>query len=105
MKNNILSFAKRYFSREEVEVLSAISDPKLSEAYVKALGIGFSGAPFNTFTIRFSDANTNPEDSTIAIVPLEKQTNLTTNWQFAQLELAGSHYATICRQKDDLPGG
>ncbi|KAM0067225.1 putative holo-[acyl-carrier-protein] synthase [Helianthus debilis subsp. tardiflorus] len=116
MKNNILSFAKRYFSREEVEVLSAISDPEaqrhefiklwtLKEAYVKALGIGFSGAPFNTFTIRFSDANTNPEDSTIAIVPLEKQTNLTTNWQFAQVELAGSHYAAICRQKDDLPGG
>ncbi|KAI7730772.1 hypothetical protein M8C21_020877 [Ambrosia artemisiifolia] len=116
MKNRILSFAKRYFSREEVEVLSAISDAEvqrhefiklwtLKEAYVKALGIGFSGAPFNTFTIRFRAANSRPEDSTIAIVPLEKPTNLTTNWQFAQVELAGTHYAAICRQNDGFPGG
>ncbi|KAI3732863.1 hypothetical protein L1987_64073 [Smallanthus sonchifolius] len=116
LKSNILSFAKRYFSCEEVEVLSAISDPEvqrhefiklwtLKEAYVKALGTGFSGAPFNTFTIRFGDANPNPEDSAIVIVPLEKPTNLTTNWQFAQVELAGSHYAAICRQNDGLPGG
>ncbi|KAI3819802.1 hypothetical protein L1987_13654 [Smallanthus sonchifolius] len=116
MKSNILSFAKRYFSCEEVEVLSAISDPEvqrhefiklwtLKEAYVKALGTGFSGAPFNTFTIRFGVANPNPEDSAIVIVPLEKPTNLTTNWQFAQVQLAGSHYAAICRQNDGLPGG
>ncbi|KAK9061433.1 hypothetical protein SSX86_018614 [Deinandra increscens subsp. villosa] len=118
LKNNILSFAKRYFSCEELEVLSAISDPEvqrhkfiklwtLKEAYVKALGIGFSGAPFNTFTIRFGGANPNPEvlDSAIAVVPLEKPTNLTTNWQFKQLELADSHYAAICRQNDGLLGG
>lgn len=29
MKNNILSFAKRYFTFEEVELLSAISDPEV----------------------------------------------------------------------------
>ncbi|KAK1437046.1 hypothetical protein QVD17_02831 [Tagetes erecta] len=115
-KNNILSFAKRYFSCEEVKVLSAISDPEvqrhefiklwtLKEAYVKALGIGFSGAPFNTFTIRVGAANSNPEGSAIVVVPLEKPTNLTTNWQFAQVELAGSHYAAICRQNDGLSGG
>lgn len=115
-KHNILSFAKRYFSCEEVEVLSAISDPEvqrhqfiklwtLKEAYVKALGRGFSGAPFNTFTIRFGSADPNSEDSAIVIVPLEKPTKLTTNWQFAQVELAGSHYAAICRQNNRLPGG
>lgn len=111
MKNNILSFAKRYFSCEEVELLSAISDPEvqrqefiklwtLKEAYVKALGRGFSGAPFNTFTIRFSSMNPDSEDSGIMIVPLEKPTDLTTNWQFAQLELGGSHYAAICRESN-----
>ncbi|XP_076913247.1 uncharacterized protein LOC143571806 [Bidens hawaiensis] len=110
-KNNILSFAERYFSCEEVVALSAISDPEvqrhkfiklwtLKEAYVKALGIGFSAAPFNTFTLRFRAANPNPEGSTIEIVPLEKPTNLTTNWQFAHVELASSHYAAICRQND-----
>ncbi|KAD4981895.1 hypothetical protein E3N88_18566 [Mikania micrantha] len=119
MKSNILSFAKRYFSCEEVEVLSAILDPEvqrqeflklwtLKEAYVKALGIGFSGAPFNTFTIRSRainpNPNPNPEDSAIVVVPLEKPTNLTTNWQFAQVELAGSHYAAVCRQTDGLLG-
>ncbi|XP_076899513.1 uncharacterized protein LOC143553387 [Bidens hawaiensis] len=110
-KNNILSFAKRYFTCEEVEALSAISEPEvqrhefiklwtLKEAYVKALGTGFSAAPFNTFTLRFRAANPNPEDSSIEIVPLEKSTNLTTNWQFAHVELAGSHHAAICRQND-----
>ncbi|PWA82284.1 major facilitator superfamily protein [Artemisia annua] len=109
MKNKILSFAKRYFTNEEMEVLRAISDPEvqrqefiklwtLKEAYVKALGRGFSGAPFNTFTLRFRPANPNHEDSEIVIVPLENQSLLTTNWQFAQLDLAGSHYAAICRK-------
>ncbi|PWA49379.1 holo-ACP synthase [Artemisia annua] len=109
MKNKILSFAKRYFTNEEVEVLRAISDLEvqrqefiklwtLKEAYVKALGRGFSGAPFNTFTLRFRSATPNPEDSEIEIVPLENQSLLTTNWQFAQVDLAGSHYAAICRE-------
>lgn len=112
MKNNILSFARRYFSHEEVERLSAISDLEvqrqeviklwtLKEAYVKALGTGFSGAPFNTFTIRFGSANPNAKDCAMVIVPLEKPTNVTTNWQFAQVELAGSHYAAICRENDE----
>nr|GEZ06141.1 holo-ACP synthase [Tanacetum cinerariifolium] len=72
MKNKILSFAKRYFTNEEMEVLRAISDPEvqrqefiklwtLKEAYVKALGRGFSGAPFNTFTLRSRHANPNHE--------------------------------------------
>ncbi|CAK9145929.1 unnamed protein product [Ilex paraguariensis] len=63
-KNNILAFAWRYFSRYEVELLTAISDLEvqcqefiilwtLKEAYVKALGRGFSGSPFKIFTIQF----------------------------------------------------
>ncbi|GJU25401.1 phospholipase-like protein [Tanacetum coccineum] len=106
MKNKILSFAKRYFTNEEVEVLRAISDPKvqrqefnklwtLKEAYIKALGRGFSGAPFNTFTLRFWSANPNHEDSDVEIVPVKNQSLLTTNCQFAQVDLAGSHYAAI----------
>ncbi|KAL8515513.1 hypothetical protein ACS0TY_014268 [Phlomoides rotata] len=65
-KHNILSFARRYFSKSEIQFLAAISDPQvqqmefiklwtLKEAYVKALGKGFCGAPFKTFTIRFKE--------------------------------------------------
>ena len=31
----------------------------------------------------------------------DDQKNLTSNWQFALLELSGSHYASICKKKDD----
>nr|CAB3480503.1 unnamed protein product [Digitaria exilis] len=64
---NILSLARRYFTPSEVDYLAKIPDPdaqhkefiklwtlKVSfplEAYVKALGRGFSGAPFNKFSI------------------------------------------------------
>ncbi|KAL6998040.1 hypothetical protein U1Q18_008166 [Sarracenia purpurea var. burkii] len=116
IKNNILSFARRYFTHHEVEFLSAISDPEvqrqefiklwtLKEAYVKALGRGFSGAPFKTFTIRDKSAakgsfhlsgNINSEESEIIVDSLDNS-NFTNNWQFALFELAGSHYASICR--------
>ncbi|KAG7025398.1 sfp, partial [Cucurbita argyrosperma subsp. argyrosperma] len=43
IRNNIIAFAKRFFSPNEIE-----------EAYVKALGRGFSATPFKTFTIRFN---------------------------------------------------
>ncbi|XP_071699032.1 uncharacterized protein [Rutidosis leptorrhynchoides] len=116
LKNNIIAFAKRYFSCEEVNMLCLISDPEvrrrefiklwtLKEAYVKALGRGFSEAPFKTFTIRLRSANQSSEDSKSVIVPLENPTSLTTNWQFAQVELDGSHYAAICRENDGLLGG
>ncbi|KAF7147248.1 hypothetical protein RHSIM_Rhsim03G0072000 [Rhododendron simsii] len=67
IKNDILCFARRYFSHEEVDFLAAVPNAEvqrqefiklwtLKELYVKALGRGFSGAPFKTFTIRYQDA-------------------------------------------------
>ncbi|KAL6006538.1 hypothetical protein ACLOJK_032031 [Asimina triloba] len=61
LRNNILSFARRYFSPHEVDYLQAFSDPeiqrqelvKFAEAYVKAIGRGFSAAPFSSFTLCF----------------------------------------------------
>lgn len=120
-KNNILSFARRYFSPHEVESLSVISDPEiqrqeflklwtLKEAYVKALGRGFSAAPFKNFTIRFRAAteghlhlsgNSNSKASEIIVESSDDPKTLTSNWQFALLELTGSHYAAICKKKDD----
>lgn len=120
-KNNILSFARRYFSPHEVESLSVISDPEiqrqeflklwtLKEAYVKALGRGFSAAPFKNFTIRFRAAteghlhlsgNSNSKASEIIVESSDDPKTLTSNWQFALLELTGSHYAAICKEKDD----
>ncbi|KAI5664718.1 hypothetical protein M9H77_24041 [Catharanthus roseus] len=116
IKHNILSFARRYLSKHEIQFLSSISDPKaqqqefiklwtLKEAYVKALGRGFSGAPFKTFTIRIRDA-TQPnlgvfssEASEVEVDPFDDPT-LTSNWKFILLELIGSHYAAICTRRD-----
>nr|XP_017244007.1 PREDICTED: 4'-phosphopantetheinyl transferase gsp-like isoform X1 [Daucus carota subsp. sativus]XP_017244010.1 PREDICTED: 4'-phosphopantetheinyl transferase gsp-like isoform X1 [Daucus carota subsp. sativus]XP_017244011.1 PREDICTED: 4'-phosphopantetheinyl transferase gsp-like isoform X1 [Daucus carota subsp. sativus] len=120
IKHSISSFAKRYFSQQEVQLLSSISDPEiqrqefiklwtLKEAYVKALGRGFSGSPFKTFTIRSAAASKESihlsesssfENSDIVVESLEDSTNHTGDWQFALLELAGSHYAAICSRKD-----
>ncbi|KAK2983255.1 hypothetical protein RJ640_023375 [Escallonia rubra] len=125
IKNNVLSFVRRYFSGHEVEHLSSILDPEvqrqeflklwtLKEAYVKALGRGFSASPFNTFTIRFGPAKegsfhlsgkSNSEESEILVKSLDSSTHDTSTWQFALLELAGSHYASICRRKDIAPEG
>lgn len=125
LKNKILAFAKRYFSPDEVKLLTAISDPEiqrqefiklwtLKEAYVKAVGRGFSAAPFNTFTVRarvtkmggFHHFDTHhSEASEIVVESSDDAENLTSNWQFALLELAGSHYAAICMEKKNSTGG
>ncbi|KAI3471804.1 hypothetical protein Pfo_028457 [Paulownia fortunei] len=111
IKHNILSFARRYFSKHEVQFLAAISDPQvqhmefiklwtLKEAYVKALGKGFSGAPFQTFTIRFKGLeDLSPKASEIVVDSFDDPTDLTSNWHFLLLELANSHYAAICTEK------
>ncbi|KAK1563389.1 hypothetical protein Q3G72_026943 [Acer saccharum] len=100
INNNILAFAKRYFSPEE-------------EAYVKALGRGFSAAPFKTFTIRsrvvteggFHLSETQGSEASEIVVESDDPENLTSNWKFALLDLAGSHYAAICVEKDKSIGG
>ncbi|KAK8492353.1 hypothetical protein V6N13_035203 [Hibiscus sabdariffa] len=123
-KNNIIAFAQRYFSPYEVKVLTAISDPEvqrqefiklwtLKEAYVKALGKGFSAVPFKTFTIRFRDTtmrNFHPpessvsEESDIVVESSEDPTDPANNWRCALLEVAGSHYGAICMEKDRIAG-
>ncbi|XP_047967612.1 4'-phosphopantetheinyl transferase HetI-like [Salvia hispanica] len=125
IKHDILSFARRYFSKYEVELLAAISDPQvqqrefiklwtLKEAYVKALGKGFSGAPFKTFTIRFQgvmegDSEAFDESSTkgfeIVVDSLDDPTDVSNTWQFSLLELDGSHYAAICTEKQSALDG
>ncbi|KAF8044126.1 hypothetical protein BT93_A2188 [Corymbia citriodora subsp. variegata] len=124
LKNNILAFARRYFTPHEVKFLSSISDPvvqqqyfvklwTLKESYVKALGKGFSGLPFRMFTIQFRTAekgNSCPSGETnnkgeIIVKSLEDVNSFSSNWQFALLELAGSHYAAICMEKDEAVEG
>ncbi|XP_065855265.1 uncharacterized protein [Euphorbia lathyris] len=120
IKNNILAFARRYFSCHEVKFLSSISDSEvqrqefiklwtLKEAYVKALGKGFSAAPFKTFSIRVKAAtkrgivlpqSLDNEASEITVESSDDPLNLSDIWQFALVELAGSHYAAICMEKD-----
>ncbi|GER41883.1 4'-phosphopantetheinyl transferase [Striga asiatica] len=119
IKHDVLSFARRYFSKHELRFLAAISDPQvqhmkfvklwtLKEAYVKALGKGFSGAPFKTFTIHFEGVDkrgfssidySSPKASEIIVESLDETTDITSNWQFVLLELANLHYVAICTEK------
>ncbi|KAL5834714.1 hypothetical protein ACOSQ4_014211 [Xanthoceras sorbifolium] len=39
------------------------------------------------------------------VVESDDPENLTSNWEFALLDLAGSHYAAICVDKDKSTGG
>uniref|UniRef100_A0ACD6AFV6 Uncharacterized protein n=2 Tax=Avena sativa TaxID=4498 RepID=A0ACD6AFV6_AVESA len=115
---NILSLARRYFTPSEVDHLIEISDSDaqrkeflklwtLKEAYVKALGMGFSGAPFNTFSImletgkgiRISKASKVCDDSTSGFDHLSK------NWQFTLAELNSSHYMSVCIEDDSRNEG
>ncbi|XP_022767053.1 uncharacterized protein LOC111311705 isoform X2 [Durio zibethinus] len=125
IKNDIIAFAQRYFSPCEVKLLTAISDSEiqrqefiklwtLKEAYVKALGKGFSAVPFKTFTIRFKAStircfhlpgNSVSEASEVIVESSDDPKNLPNNWQFALLEVAASHYVAICTEKDKIVGG
>ncbi|XP_075491537.1 uncharacterized protein LOC142529784 [Primulina tabacum] len=125
IKHSILSFAKRYFSEHEVQFLATLTDPEvqrqefiklwtLKEAYVKALGRGFSGAPFKTFTIRFNGVtgetvhrlkDLKSEASEIVVNSIDDPSNHTSHWQFLLLELAGSHYAAICTERHSATEG
>ncbi|CAL5207409.1 unnamed protein product [Lathyrus oleraceus] len=120
LKNDILAFARRYYSPHEVEMLAHIEDPELrrhefiklwtlKEAYVKALGRGFSASPFNTFTIRLRDhmkegihvlPHVISKENEISAEPSGDLENLSSNWHFVLLELLGSHYAAVCIEKD-----
>ncbi|KAK2400976.1 4'-phosphopantetheinyl transferase superfamily [Trifolium repens] len=120
LKNDILAFARRFFSPHEVEMLTHIVDPELrrqefiklwtlKEAYVKALGRGFSASPFNTFTVRLRDQmkrgiHVPPhvicKEPEITVDPSGDHTNLPSNYHFVLLELLGSHYAAVCVEKD-----
>ncbi|PNT66960.1 uncharacterized protein LOC100824512 isoform X2 [Brachypodium distachyon] len=106
---SILALARRYFTASEVDYLAEISDLDaqrkefiklwtLKEAYVKALGRGFSGAPFNRFSIMLETSQR---------IQVSKASNacndsdhLSENWQFALAELNSSHYMAVCIEDD-----
>ncbi|KAJ0263808.1 4'-phosphopantetheinyl transferase superfamily [Hirschfeldia incana] len=104
IKHDVLTFAKRFYSADEVNFLATIPDKEvqrkefiklwtLKEAYVKALGKGFSASPFNTFTIQSKPGT-------------EGAYSLCNGgWKFALLELADSHYAAVCTEDDQADEG
>ncbi|ESQ48435.1 hypothetical protein EUTSA_v10021266mg [Eutrema salsugineum] len=107
MKHDVLALAKRFYSPEEVNFLSTIADTEaqrkefiklwtLKEAYVKALGKGFSASPFNTFTINQAEAGAKESYN------LCQAGERIGEWKLALLDLAASsHYAAICIEDDD----
>ncbi|KAK8450775.1 hypothetical protein SEVIR_6G090700v4 [Setaria viridis] len=116
-KKNFLSLARRYFTPSEVDYLDKIPDPDaqqkefiklwtLKEAYVKALGRGFSGAPFNKFSIVLAAKN----GIQISVAPKVFNDSdscdcLSENWQFALAELNNSHYMAVCVEDDSRSSG
>ncbi|CAH9082141.1 unnamed protein product [Cuscuta epithymum] len=121
VRNNVLSLARRYLSGPEFEFLSSIKHSEaqhqefiklwtMKEAYVKALGVGFSGSPFKTFTLRFRRSSERSSllslnsDYRALETALDQQEDLQKMmgyWQFALIELDGSHYAAICTKKGE----
>ncbi|TVU42108.1 hypothetical protein EJB05_08498, partial [Eragrostis curvula] len=109
---SILSLARRYFTPPEVDYLAKIPDPEaqqkefiklwtLKEAYVKALGRGFSGAPFNKFSIMLAAKN----GIRISVDSNSSCDSLSENWQFALAELNSSHYMAACIEDDSRTSG
>ncbi|KAL6659127.1 hypothetical protein ACP70R_003167 [Stipagrostis hirtigluma subsp. patula] len=112
---SILSLARRYFTPSEVDYLASISNADaqekefiklwtLKEAYVKALGRGFSGAPFNKFSIVLAAS----KGIRISVTPkaLKEDSScdcLSENWQFALAELNSSHYMAVCIEDGPRP--
>ncbi|KAJ6778447.1 PHOSPHOPANTETHEINE TRANSFERASE [Salix koriyanagi] len=95
----LLGKINRKISDSEVQRQEFVKLWTLKEAYVKALGRGFSAAPFKTFTIRVKDA-TNSGASEVVVESSDHPESLTNNWQLGLFELASSHYASICMEKD-----
>ncbi|XP_060177030.1 uncharacterized protein LOC132607190 isoform X2 [Lycium barbarum] len=82
VKHNVLNLARRYFSEHELEVLSAVKDPHLQHQEFMKL-----------WTLKASE------------ISVDDPSDQTGNWQFMLLELAGSHYAAICTEKDVINEG
>lgn len=116
--NNILSLAHRYFTSVEAAYLKTLADPEcrqsefirlwtLKEAYVKALGRGFSGAPFKDFTIRLEASNgkqvtgdSKSDGPSIVVEAVDDPGILMNRWKFALFELNNSHYTAVCMERD-----
>uniref|UniRef100_K3YJB3 holo-[acyl-carrier-protein] synthase n=1 Tax=Setaria italica TaxID=4555 RepID=K3YJB3_SETIT len=115
---NVLSLADRYFTPSEFDHLVNLPDPDaqqkefiklwtLKEAYVKALGRGFSGAPFNKFSIILAANN----GIQISVEPKALNDSnsscdcLSENWKFALAELYGSYYMAACMEDDSRSSG
>lgn len=45
------------------------------------------------------------QDDEITVEDSENSKNLTSNWQFALFELGGSHYASVCMEKNKISDG
>ncbi|KAI4964545.1 hypothetical protein ZWY2020_005513 [Hordeum vulgare] len=91
---NILSLARPEISDSDAQLKEFLKLWTLKEAYVKALGMGFSGAPFSTFSIML--------DTSMGI-RISKASNasrsdchLSENWLFTLAELNSSHYISVC---------
>ncbi|CAH8339308.1 unnamed protein product [Eruca vesicaria subsp. sativa] len=120
IKHDVLTFAKRFYTADEVNFLATKPDQEaqrkefiklwtLKEAYVKALGKGFSASPFNTFTIQSTPGTEGGyslcKTSELTANPMEETEKYNGGWKFTLLELADSHYAAVCIEDDEVNEG
>ncbi|GMH23160.1 hypothetical protein Nepgr_025003 [Nepenthes gracilis] len=97
IKNNILSFARRFFCPHEVEHLASICDPEdQRQEFIKLWTLKES------YKLLSSYKNADFKASEILVKPVDHTSNLfARDFRFALLELAGTHYAAICVEKDN----
>ncbi|KAF7107615.1 LOW QUALITY PROTEIN: hypothetical protein CFC21_108221 [Triticum aestivum] len=109
---SILSLARR-FSPSEADYLAEISDSyaqekeffklwTLKEAYVKALGLGLSGAPLNEFSIKLETSKGIRVSKALKVCNDSNSgcDHLSEDWLFALAELNSSHYMAVCLEAD-----
>ncbi|CAM0913710.1 unnamed protein product [Alopecurus aequalis] len=115
---SVLSLARRFFTPSETDYIADISDLDaqrkeffklwtLKEAFVKALGLGISGAPFNEFSImlELSKGIWISKASKVCSDSKSGYDHLSENWQFALAELNSSHYMAVCVEDDSRSQG
>ncbi|KAM3209038.1 hypothetical protein ACQJBY_063618 [Aegilops geniculata] len=110
---SILSLARRFFTASEADYLAEISDSyaqekeffklwTLKEAYVKALGLGLSGAPLNEFSIKLETSKGIRVSKALKVCNDSNSgcDHLSEDWLFALVELSSSHYMAVCLEAD-----
>ncbi|KAF7149432.1 hypothetical protein RHSIM_Rhsim03G0074200 [Rhododendron simsii] len=109
IKNDILSFARRFFSHEEVDFLAAVPNAEVQrQEFIKLWTLkAYQRVKKGSYHLFFATyiSTLYVQASEIVVDSSEEPSNSAGNWQFSLLELAGSHYASICMENSSPADG